>query len=846
MKVSGIGISQTTHNLQQEEMKFHLPLALLTAVLSVHTAVAEESGKTTIYVTEDSKVVKAETAPENVAGTYTYETKGDTVVSSFVGDSKSAITTGDNKYNSKAPAGAISAIPKEYVNSSGKAHTATNTELTIGNGTDATRVTYASGAGINGDSVSGNKTITVLNGARVNNLIGGAHLNISYTYKTPSSEATSVGGFRYNPSTSDSSITINVLEGASVGEIYGGNFIAGSAVNNAGTDANGYTKLVSNEKVNINVSGAGTEVTNIIGAFYGAINNEVAITISGGATVTGNIYSGTNAYYNKSTPSKSANSFVNSTSVKIEGENTTVKGNIYAGGMANSSAVSDVKGNTYVEIAGGTVEGNVYGGGKGGTVEGDTKVVLSGGTVKGDVYGAGINDTVNGNTVIELLSGNVEGSVHAGGQGTSTRAEGKTSTLLVGNATTEYTGSVGNIEGFNEIIVATGSSLKVENGNIFTVKEQTITLSEQNLSQAALTGTNAKIEDSITLNIYAAKKLESGQYMIISTTEGVEGWSKDSVTINGIADYSTLEWVGNVLYYVNRGNNVDALATANWGVFKSSQAFTSMLWAPRTNSVTLAMDNKGAAPKARSVWADVYTHNSRIGSNGADYTIYGCAIGAEQKMRNDLLVGIAVGYDWGKVKPFTTTSVDQETFHLALYGSAASWKRNSTDTVVVNWSAAYGNTTSSHPAVAGDWSQDSLQLDGRVTYARAISDFTAANVFAGLQYYAHSSDSTGALKAGSMYNVRFMVGAGISHNTSNRVTWFAEGSLYQDLLRHNPSVTAPNYKFNCTNPGRFGINVSGGAVYRLNSSWNLRGQYTFSATDDQIEHTFSAGAVYSF
>ena len=824
-------------------MKFHLPLALLTAVLSVHAALAEDSGKTTIYITEDSKVVTAETAPENVAGTYTYETQGDTVVSTFVGDSKSAITTGDKSYNANAPAGAISALPKEYVNSDGKAHTATNTELTIGNGTDATKVTYASGAGINGDSVSGNKTITVLNGAYVSNLIGGTHLNTNYAYKTPSSEATSFNGVRFNPSTSDSVITINVLNGGKVGTIYGSNFVAGNIIYNGGTDADGYTKFVSNEKVNITVSGAGSEVGTIIGGYYGAINNTVNITIADGATVTGNIYSGTNGYKHAT---NGANSFVNSTSVKIEGENTTVKGNIYAGGLANGSAVSDVKGDTYVEIAGGTVEGNVYGGGKGGTVEGDTKVVLTGGTVKGDVYGAGVNDTVKGNTVIELLSGNVEGTVYAGGQGTSTRAEGKTGTLLVGNATTEYTGSVGSIEGFDEIVVATGSSLKVENGNIFAVTEQTITLSEQNLTQAALTGAGAMVEDSITLNIFSANKLESGQYMILSTTEGVEGWSKDRVTINGLADYSTLEWVGNVLYFINRGNNVDALATANWGVFKSSQAFTSQLWAPRTKSVTLAMDDKGAAPKARSVWADVYTHNSRIGGNGADYTIYGCAIGAEQKMRNDLLVGIAVGYDWGKVKPFTTTSVDQETFHLALYGSAASWKRNSTDTVVVNWSAAYGNSTSSHPAVAGDWSQDSLQLDGRVTYARAMSDFTAANVFAGLQYYAHSSDRTGSLKAGSMYNVRFMVGAGISHNISNRVTWFAEGSLYQDLLRHNPSVSAPNYKFNCTNPGRFGINVSGGAVYRLNSSWNLRGQYTFSATDEQIEHTFSAGAVYCF
>ena len=124
-------------------MKFHLPLALLTAVLSVHAALAEDSGKTTIYITEDSKVVTAETAPENVAGTYTYETQGDTVVSTFVGDSKSAITTGDKSYNANAPAGAISALPKEYVNSDGKAHTATNTELTIGNGTASFVKTYA-------------------------------------------------------------------------------------------------------------------------------------------------------------------------------------------------------------------------------------------------------------------------------------------------------------------------------------------------------------------------------------------------------------------------------------------------------------------------------------------------------------------------------------------------------------------------------------------------------------------------------------------------------------------------------------------------------------------------------
>ncbi|MBR7109808.1 MAG: autotransporter domain-containing protein, partial [Akkermansia sp.] len=497
---------------------------------------------------------------------------------------------------------------------------------------------------------------------------------------------------------------------------------------------------------------------------------------------------------------------------------------------------------TSVIITGGTIANNVYGAGDGDTVKGSTYVEINGGTVEGNVYGGGKNGSVVENdATVKLLSGDVKGTVSGEGADETSTVNGN-KTLIVGSEEKAYIGTVGNIEGFDEIHVSTGSALNLTDGNAFTITEQNITLSESNLTQAAITTSTANVEAPLTLTLGFEGTLRSGKYMIISTEEPVEGWTPENVTVNGIAGFNDLKWEGNILSFVFQGGDADAMTTANWGVFKSTQAFTNVLWAPRAADSCLALPGQ----KDTMAWGSIYSHNSRIGSNGADYSIYGGAIGVEKGLKANRFIGAALGYDWGKVKPFSTTAVTQESFHLAGYGRAWHWCPNSTDAVSINWSAAYGRTTSEHSSIPGDWTQDNLQLDARATYYRALNNRTTVNGFVGAQYYAQDSDTTGAYKAKAMQNLRFMLGGGISYELTEKTTLYGEVALHQDVDRHNPSVSANGARFHCTNPGKFGCTVTGGAEYRINDSWSLRANYDFSTADDQTEHNINVGASYKF
>ena len=137
-------------------------------------------------------------------------------------------------------------------------------------------------------------------------------------------------------------------------------------------------------------------------------------------------------------------------------------------------------------------------------------------------------------------------------------------------------------------------------------------------------------------------------------------------------------------------------------------------------------------------------------------------VGAERQYVSGRSLGVAFGYDWGKVSPFSTSRVDQNSWHAALYGRAGDWKVGQKGSVALDWSAAVGNTTSEHSQLGSDWSQDSMQLDARATYSYSLNDRTAVSAFASVQYYAQGDASTARVKADSLQNLRLQAGAGIS------------------------------------------------------------------------------------
>lgn len=413
-------------------------------------------------------------------------------------------------------------------------------------------------------------------------------------------------------------------------------------------------------------------------------------------------------------------------------------------------------------------------------------------------------------------------------------------------------------------------------GQLPTSCTYSFTLSPENLAKANTVlaqGTSYSTSAALTIALASDTDLEVGKYMLIDArnatlvTRAATPAVVDSVTGLG-AQAEDIVWEDGVLYlYLNEAYTApvactplaDAIQAANWGVFKSSQAFVGTLWGARNNAVVIGAPVPGgkgglkptAATGQTIAWGSVYSSDTHQGGSGglggADYSIYGAAIGAERQYVSGRSLGVAFGYDWGKVSPFSTSRVDQSSWHAALYGRAGFWNVGKKGSVAIDWSAAVGTTTSEHDELAADWSQESMQLDMRATYSYNLNARTAVSAFAGVQYYAQGDDSTSRVKADSLQNLRLQAGTGISYRATNRTTVYGELAIHNDTMRHNPSVEIDGVNYGSgANPGRLGGSVTVGAQYQLNADWSLNGSYSYEGTDNSGEHNVNVGAVYSF
>lgn len=305
----------------------------------------------------------------------------------------------------------------------------------------------------------------------------------------------------------------------------------------------------------------------------------------------------------------------------------------------------------------------------------------------------------------------------------------------------------------------------------------------------------------------------------------------------------------------------DAVQAANWGVFRSSQAFANMLHSNRPNAVRLntpigiVQDGKNAwyimSAGDSYAWASGYGQFARQSSSGhfggADYSIYGAAMGLEHHFFGGSTIGLAFGYDWGRVSPFRFARVDQQSMHAALYGRLGLWNVTQNGTLAFDWSAIVGNTSSDFPMSGSDLSQDNLQLDFRALYNHRVTAHTWVSAFAGVQYYAQNDDSNARVHADSLQNMRLIVGMGVQHRLSERTRLFGEMSFYHDAMRHNPHVRLDGFEYGSgANPGRIGGNVMVGGEYAFSDSWSMRAGYSFDVAKDSIEHNVNLGATYKF
>ena len=255
--------------------------------------------------------------------------------------------------------------------------------------------------------VASGKITHNISGGTVGRLYGGANLN-NTTNALPAYTPGQVTGVEIN------------ISGGTVGQIRGGNSSGEGGADSA------------------QAVGAGGVTINLTGGTVGKAGQQDAIRAGGGAY----------------------NDVDGKVTINISGDDTTVLGDVYAGGR--QSTVDS----TEINISGGEITGDVYGGGTydaaAATVTNDTKINISGGTINGDVYGAGMNDQVGGNTSIVMTgdTARVNGTLYGGSNNSAAATAGTVGgmkSIDFGTADAAYTGSV-NLADFTEVNINNGTT----------------------------------------------------------------------------------------------------------------------------------------------------------------------------------------------------------------------------------------------------------------------------------------------------------------------------------------------------------------------------------------------------
>lgn len=278
-------------------------------------------------------------------------------------------------------------------------------------------------------------------------------------------------------------------------------------------------------------------------------------------------------------------------------------------------------------------------------------------------------------------------------------------------------------------------------------------------------------------------------------------------------------------------------------------------------------NNMGCIANGRgTAWAAALGSSHKIdgsgSASGSDITLFGAAVGADMKVGKRSSLGLALGYADTEVSPTNLANVDQESSYVALYGDHGLKKFANNSCLSLNWVAAYGNTESK--AMGISWEQDSLQVNTRLTWNKKVSDKLAVNVFGGLEYFASDSDSVANYKSGSIQNLRGEIGVGAQYSilrsqesvapvdkgsttpACDRLVVFGEISYINDMVRHNPVAEIKGIRNLGSNPGRQGMGLEAGAMYRINTRWTTSAVYSFNAMDDSNEHAINVGASYTF
>lgn len=536
-----------------------------------------------------------------------------------------------------------------------------------------------------------------------------------------------------------------------------------------------------------------------------------------------------------------------------------------------------------LQAKGGTVEatGDVE---INGELSGDTSVQVNGGQVLLDG-----NNSHTGDTVIE---GEDSALTVAGdkalGRSLVRMRSGATLDLqnqAVGNDIVADDSTLRNADGYDGSIALIGEleldgnatagkltlhdsgTLTAKNGETFTTKSVEIAAGATGTIDAPLATTDGgviilndgsmlNVSGSLTLGKGTTFRLNGSGYnkgsVLATATDGVNETSGRVDLSYGYGTYTAVdgEVILNAIFNQNYAN---ACTVSNWGIATASRAFVSTVRGQHSNMGCIA-EGRG------TVWTAVVCGSHDI--SDSDISLLGAAVGADMKIGKTGRLGIALGYIEGDASPMGQRKVEQEGSYLALYGEHRLKQLSPTSCLSMDWVAAYGTTESNAHGMS--WEQDSVQLNARLSWNKAVNNRTTVSAFGGLEYFANESDTVNGVKTGSIQNLRGEIGVGVRYVPGGMITPAAakrglarpacerlvlHGELryMNDMVRSNPVTRMDGLSgYGKANPGRYGFGIEAGATYRINDRWSASANYEYYNMNDSREHRVNVGASYTF
>lgn len=287
----------------------------------------------------------------------------------------------------------------------------------------------------------------------------------------------------------------------------------------------------------------------------------------------------------------------------------------------------------------------------------------------------------------------------------------------------------------------------------------------------------------------------------------------------------------------------DMLAQASWGMFHGSHAFVNAMQGEKFSGSQVGT---GATVWVAAMHAFA-SQDSKGTHAGSDISHTGGALGYEMLVGDASCIGMALGMMSGEVQTEgSTIEMNQDSTYIGLYGAT---RLHGTEKSAVTLSAyaAYGFYETSPAAQYAnmDWSQNAVQLNVRVDGSRELGDSVWGNVFAGLEYFGTTDDTTEGIATGELMNMRAEVGAGVTYQTSKLVL-HAEAAFLCDVARDNPTPTINGVSGSAANPGRVGASISGGAAYNILPSWSVSANANAEFVDGASSCSVNVGTAVRF